>query len=103
MLERYPVILIEDKASEVEANATEIASQDEIRATEIVDLDQWIIAVGKLNPENQAADEIGRQLDAAEPEAATEEEPPFTLTQESAASWTHFRQSEQTQLAFSFG
>jgi hypothetical protein len=71
--------------------------------TEIVDLDQWIVAVDKVNPENQTADEIDRQVDAGEPEAATEEEPPFTLTQEAAVSWTHFRQSEQTQLAFSFG
>ena len=74
-----------------------------MRATEIVDLDQWIVAVDKANSEQQAAEESERQVNAAEPETATEEEPPFTLTQEAAVSWTHFRQSEQTQLAFSFG
>ena len=103
LFERYPVILTEDEASDREATATGIAPQAEIRATEIVDLDQWIVAVDKVNPEDQTADEIDRQVDAAEPEAATEEEPPFTLTQEATVSWTHLRQSEQTQLAFSFG
>jgi hypothetical protein len=103
LLARYPVILTEDEASDGEANATEIVPQAEIRVTEIVDLNQWIVAVDNVKPENQTTDEIDRQVDAAEPEAATEEEPPFTLTQEAAVSWTHFRQSEQTQLAFSFG
>jgi len=56
-----------------------------------------------VNPEDQRADEIDRQVYTAELEAATEKEPAFTLTQEAAVSWTHFRQSEQTQLAFSFG
>ena len=104
LFERYPVILTEGEASDGEASATEIVPQAEIRATEIIDLDQWIVAVGKLNPENQTADEIDQQVDAAaEPETAVEEEPPFALTQEAAVSWTHFRQSEQTQLAFRFG
>ena len=103
MFERYPVILTEDEASDGEPSATEIAPQAEIRATEIVDLDQWIIAVDKVNPGDQTVDEIDRQIDATEPEAAAEEDPPFELTQEAAISWTHFRQSEQAQLAFSFG
>ena len=72
-------------------------------AIQIVDLDQWIVAVSKLNPENQTADQIDWQVEAADPEATTEEDPPFELTQEATASWTHIRQSEQTQLAFSFG
>jgi hypothetical protein len=96
-------MLTEDTVSEDESNMADIPSHAEISATEIVDLDQWIVAVDKVNPENQTGDEIDRQVDAAEPEAATEEEPPFTLTQEATVSWTHFRQSEQTQLAFSFG
>jgi hypothetical protein len=103
LFERYPVILIEDEASDGETSATEITPQAEMRATEIIDLEQWIVAVDKLNPEDQTIDEIDRQIDPAEPEAATEEEPAFTLTKEAAVSWTHFRQSEQTQLAFSFG
>jgi len=103
LFERYPVILMEDEASGGEARATEITPQVEIRATEIVDLDQWIVAVDKASREDQTADEIDRQIDAAEPEAAAEEEAPFELTQEAAVPWTHFRQSEQTQLAFSFG
>src|SRR5882762_9749549 len=103
LLERYPVILTEDEASDGEASATEIAPQAEIRATEIVDLDQWIIAVDKVNPEDQTVDDIDRQIDSAEQETAKEEDPPFALTQEAAVSWTHFRQSDQTQLAFSFG
>jgi len=101
LFERYPVILTEDDASDGEPSATEIAPQAELRATEIVDLDEWIVAVEKVKPENQTGGEIDRQVDAAEPEAATEEEPPFTLTQEAAASWTQF-QRDQTQLAFTF-
>jgi len=53
LLERYPVILTEDEASDGEASATETAPLTEMRATEIVDLDQWIVAVGKANPERQ--------------------------------------------------
>src|SRR5882672_9065145 len=100
LLERYPVMLTEDAVSNGESNTIEIAPKAEIKAAEIIDLDQWIVAVG-VNPEDQTADKIDRQVDAAEPEAATEE-PPFTLTQEAAVSWTQF-QREQTQLAFSFG
>jgi hypothetical protein len=103
LLERYPVMLSEDEVSDGETSAIEIAPQPEIRATEVVDLDQWIVAVGKVNPEHYTVDESDRQIDGAEPEPATEQEPPFALTPETAVSWTHFRQSEQTQLAFSFG
>lgn len=100
LLERYPVMITEDTVSQDESNMAARQSQTEIRATEIVDLDEWIVAVGVT--ENQTVDEIDRQVDAAEPEAVTEKEPPFVLTQEAAVSWTRFRQSE-TQLAFSFG
>src|SRR5207302_7543008 len=41
LFERYPVILTEYEASDGEASANEIMPQAEIRATEIVDLDQW--------------------------------------------------------------
>ena len=103
LIERYPVILTEDEASDGEASATEITPQAEIRATEIVDLDQWIVAVDNVNPQNQTANEIDRQVDLPEPEAATEEDPGFTLTQEAAVSWTALTRGEQKQLAFSFG
>src|SRR5260370_36102547 len=89
LLERYPVMLTEDSASDGESNMADIPSQAAMRAMEVVDLDQWIVAVGKVNPENQMADHIDRQVEAAEPEAATEEHPPFALTQEATASWTH--------------
>src|SRR6266404_547402 len=103
LLDRYPAMPTEHMVNDDESNMVEIPPQAEIRATEIVDLDQWIVAVDKVNPEDQRADEIDRQVYTAELEAATEKEPAFTLTQEAAVSWTHFRQSEQTQLAFSFG
>jgi len=103
LFERYPVIRTEDAVSGGELDTIEIAPNAEIRATEIVDLDQWIVPVDRVNPENRTADEIDRQVDATEPEATTQEEPPFTLTQEATVSWTHLGQSEQTQLAFSFG
>jgi len=90
----------EDEGSGSESDTIETAPSAEIRATEIVDLEQWIVAVG-VNPEDQTADEIDPPVDVAKPEAATEEEPPFTFTQEGAVSWTF--QREQTQLAFSFG
>ena len=102
LLERYPVMLSEDEGSGGESDTIEIGLSADIRATEIVDLEQWIVAIG-VNPENQTADATDGQVDVAKPEAATKEEPPFRLTQEAAVSWTHFRQSEQTQLAFSFG
>jgi protein strawberry notch len=102
LLERYPVTLTEGAVRVGESDAPEIAPSAEIRATEIVDLEQWIVAVS-VHPEDQTADEIDGQVDVAKPEAATKEKLAFRLTQEAAVSWTHFRQSEQTQLAFSFG
>jgi hypothetical protein len=102
LLERYPVMLTENEARDDESSIAGLPSQTEITATEIVDLDQWIVAVGKVNPEDQTADEIDRLVDAAE-QGATEEELLFTLTREAAVSGTLFRQNEQTQLAFSFG
>ena len=98
LLDRYPVVVDEEAATEAST-----ADSDEIRPATIVDLDEWIIAVGKANPEDQTADEIDAQVDAAESEAATEREAHFTLTQQAAASWTQFRQREQTQLALTFG
>jgi len=77
-------MLIEDESSDGETNSTEIAPQAEIRATEIVDLDQWIVAVDKVNPENQTADEIDRQVDLAEPEA---EFPGLTSGKASKRNW----------------
>jgi P-loop containing NTP hydrolase pore-1/C-terminal domain on Strawberry notch homologue len=103
LLERYPVMLAEDEVSDGESGKTEIVTETEIRATEIVDLDQWFVSVEKANSEDQTADQIDGQVDETKPESATEEKSPFTLTQEAAVSWTQFRQSEQTQLAFSFG
>src|SRR5205085_4794600 len=50
LFERYPIILIEDEASDGEASAKEKTPQAEIRATEIVDIDQWIVAVDKAKP-----------------------------------------------------
>ena len=103
LLERYPVMLTEDTVSEDESNMADKPSQTEIRAREIIDLDRWIVAVGTVNSENEAVDEIDRQINETRPESAAEEEPPFTLSQEAAVSWTRLRQTEQTQLAFSFG
>lgn len=105
LLERYPVILTEDAVSDRESNMAAIAPQAEIRATEIIDLDEWIVAVGKANSEDQMAEARNREVEpeAAESEPATEEAQPFTLTPEAAVSWTHFAQRGQTQLAFSFG
>src|SRR5207302_6316876 len=67
LLERYPVTLTEDAVTEAEAHAIEIEPKPEIRPTEIVDLDQWIVAADNVNPQNQTANEIDRQVDAAEP------------------------------------
>jgi hypothetical protein len=103
LFERYPVMLTEDSVSDGESNATELAPQAEIRATEIVNLDEWFVAVGKANFEDQTAHEIDQQVKAVDLEAPTEETQPFTLTQEVAGSWTQFTHREQTQLAFSFG
>jgi hypothetical protein len=96
-------MLTEDTVSEDESNMAEIQSQAEISATEIVDLDEWIVAVGNGNLGYQTANGSDRQVEAQEQESTTDETQPFTLTQETAVSWTQFRQNEQTQLAFSFG
>ncbi len=103
LLERYPVMLTEDSVSDGESNMAEIPSQSQVRATEIVDLDQWIVAVGKATPEQQTADGSDRQVKPQEQETGTEQGQPFTLTQVAAVSWTQLAQKEQTQLAFSFG
>lgn len=87
--------------SDSESYAIELAPEVEIKAPEIIDLDEWIVAVEKVNPEDQTPGGSDRPVEAAEPGAATEKAPPFTLTPEVAVSWTQFRQSEQ--LAFSFG
>jgi hypothetical protein len=103
LLDRYPVMLTENAVGDGESNMVEMALQAESKAAEIVDLDQWIVAVGKTNSEDQRADGSDRQDEAVEQEAATEGAQPFTLPQNAAASWTHFTQREQTQLAFTFG
>src|SRR5207245_1276113 len=90
----YAVLDQDEDVNDGESQTTEIALQAEVRATQIIDLDQWFVAVEKSNPEDQTAK-------TTEPEAVTEEAQPFTLTQEAAVSWTPFTQSEQTQLAFS--
>jgi hypothetical protein len=102
LLERYPVMLTGDEVSEDKSNMVKIAPGAEIRGTEIIDLDEWIVAVWKANSEDQTVD--GHvESEAAEWEVATEEAQPFALTREGVVSWTQFRQSEQTQLAFTFG
>src|SRR5437016_3804397 len=103
LLERYPVMLTDDAVNDGDASATEKAPQAEIRATQIIDLDQWFVAVETANPEEETADGSEPHTEAARQEAATVKAEPFTLTQEAAVSWTQFNQREQTQLAFSFG
>jgi len=103
LLERYPVTLTEDAVTDSESGIAEAAPRIEIRATEIVDLDEWFVAVETANPKEETADGSELQVEAARQEAATEKAEPFRLTQEAAVSWTQFNQREQTQLAFSFG
>jgi hypothetical protein len=102
LLERYPVMLSKDEGSGSESDTVEIAPSADIRGTEIVDLEQWIVAVG-VNPEDQTAEGSNRQAKDQEQETGTEQGQPFTLTQVASVSWTQFAQKEQTQLAFSFG
>lgn len=103
LLERYPVMLTEDSVRDGESNMAEIPSQSQVRATEIVDLDQWIVAIGKATPEQRTADGSDRQVKTQEQETGIEPGQPFTLTQVAAIAWTQVAQNEQTQLAFSFG
>jgi hypothetical protein len=53
LLERYSVMLTEGTVSEDESNMADIPSQAEMRAMEIVDLEQWIVAIGKLKQQNR--------------------------------------------------
>jgi len=90
LFERYPVMLTENTVSDDQSNTVEIPSPTEIRATEIIDLDEWIVAVAKENFEDQTGDEIDQQVNAVELEAPNEETQPFALAQGVADSWTQF-------------
>jgi hypothetical protein len=50
----------QDTVSKGESNMAELALQAEIRAAEIVNLNQWIVAVDKVNSENQTVYEVDR-------------------------------------------
>jgi hypothetical protein len=60
LLERFPVMTTQDTVSKGESNMAELALQAEIRAAEIVNLNQWIVAVDKVNSENQTVYEVDR-------------------------------------------
>ena len=99
LLDRYPAIAA-DAAIEDEVVARQIAR--EIRATNIIDLDQWIVPVESANAAFKPVDESTSESDTPTPEAARRRTA-FLLAQEFAVSWPQFSRITQSQLAFDFG
>lgn len=87
LLERYPVMLTEDSVTDGESNMAGVSPEAGIRPTEIVDLDHWIVAVGKVTPEQQTPDGSDRQVKPQEHETEMEQGQPFTLTPVAAVAW----------------
>ncbi|MCU1266182.1 MAG: primase traC (modular protein) [Acidobacteria bacterium] len=112
LLDRYPVVVAEEEANEIEANLAEIGTQRQMTPTNVVDLDQWIIAAGESNARtvNEVDPQIEGGLLALETAAAPEEVPPHeleqatisSLTQQSAAMPWLGQATSTTQLAFEF-
>jgi len=92
LLDRYPVVVDEEAAS--------TADSDEIRPATIVDLDEWIVAVGEANSVSEHQAEITEQAESNEPNDSAI----FVLTQEvSSVHWTQLAsQPSEIQLAFEF-
>jgi len=95
LLDRYPVVVAEEAATE--ASTTD---SDEIRPATIVDLDEWIVAVGAANSVSEHQAEITEHAESNEPDDSAI----FVLTQEvSSVHWTQLaNQPSEIQLAFEF-
>ena len=95
LLDRYPVVVDEEAATEAST-----ADSDEIRPATIVDLDEWIVAVGEANSVSEHQAEITEHAESDEPDDSAI----FVLTQEvSSVHWTQLaNQPSEIQLAFEF-
>jgi hypothetical protein len=114
LLARYPMVVGEEGANETEANLAELATQRQMTPTNVIDLDQWIIAAHESNSEKETVNEIDPQLEgetlALEVAAAAEELPAHEseeavssiLTKQSAAMPWLGQAASTTQLAFEF-
>lgn len=63
LLDRYPVVVGEEEANETETNLAELEIQRQMTPTNVVDLDQWIIAADESNSADETAHEINSQLE----------------------------------------
>jgi hypothetical protein len=113
LLDRYPVVVGKEKTNENEVGLAEIETQRQMSPTNIIDVNQWIIAADESNAGNETANEIDPQLGgemlALETATATEEvtshesdKSTSILTQQSASMPWLSQAGSTTQLAFEF-
>jgi hypothetical protein len=112
LLDRYPVVVAEEEANETESNLAEIGTQREMTPTNVVDLDQWIIAVDESNAGREMVNDpqLEGELLALEVAAAAEEVPSHESEEATICILTHQRApmpwlsqaTSTTQLAFEF-
>lgn len=108
LLDRYPVIAREDGVSEIESQVSERIPAPTIEGTNIVDLEQWIVAIEKGVSVNETANHISPRLHAegsskqgVVPEEGSETAI-FSLEQEiTSMPWLN-QPVFETQLAFDF-
>jgi hypothetical protein len=110
LLARYPVVVAEEAANETEAEMMKASPQ--MKPTNIVDLEQWIIAAEQANSADETTNEIDSQLEvetlaietAAEDVRSheAEEAERFILTPQSATVPWLGQATSATQLAFEF-
>lgn len=107
LIERYPVI-VREEVGEIESQVSERIPAPAIETTNIVDLEQWIIAIEKGVSVNETANDISPRLHAEGPstQAVAREEGSetaiFSLEQEvTSMPWLQ-QPVFETQLAFDF-
>jgi hypothetical protein len=110
LLDRYPVVVADEAASEPEVETLEKSSQ--MQPTKIIELAEWIVAVAVGNCEVELANEIDQELEGEAPALATgieqvtfhESEDPATFTlpqQRNPMPWLG-QVTTAAQLAFEF-
>ena len=108
LLDRYPVIASEDGVSETESKVSERIPAPAIEATNIVNLEEWIVAIEKGVSANETAGHISPRLHEERPstQAVAPEEISDTaifLLEEEVTSMPWLNQPVfETQLAFDF-
>jgi hypothetical protein len=109
LLDRYPVVVADEAGNEPEAGVIEASPQ--MKATNIIDLSQWIVAVAERNCGEEMTNEIDLQLqgEAFGLETGSEVVPSLeakgaflTQAQQTASMPSLGQATGTTQLAFEF-